>query len=319
MLRIVFMGTPAFAVASLDALFHSHHQIEAVVTTPDKPAGRGRKISESDVKKYCMQQDLPLLQPLNLKDAAFIDILKGINPDLIVVVAFRMLPRSVWSIPALGTINLHASLLPAYRGAAPINHAIIKGETETGLSTFLINDQIDTGDILMQKKISIFSDDDFGSLHDRMKEEGKVLLLDTLDRMERNEIEPLTQNQMKYKPSFAPKLTKENTRINWEDVPERICRLIRGLSPTPGAWSTIAAQDGEMYSVKIFDAEPYEDLNDHTAIIGKILSDGKSFIAVKSNGGFVKINKIQLSGRGVMQTPDFLRGYAGLISGAVLK
>lgn len=318
MLKIVFMGTPDFAVASLDAILHSGHEIAAVVTAPDKPAGRGRKMAESDIKKFCDTHDLPVLQPVNLKDAGFINIMQGLKPDLMVVVAFRMLPKSIWSIPAKGTINLHASLLPQFRGAAPINHALIKGEKETGLTTFLINENIDTGDILLQEKMTIGDDETFGMLHDRMKLVGSELLIKTLKMLDEGNFAALPQASTQGEYSPAPKLTRENTRIDWSKSSQEVNNLVRGLSPAPGAWTLLCDANGAENMLKILEtsAMPSEGKNED---IGTLETDGKTFLYVNCGTGKLKVNKLQLSGRGAMLTNEFLRGYANLLQGSTLK
>jgi len=318
MLRIVYMGTPDFAVGPLEAIFNSKHEIAAVVTAPDKPAGRGRKLTGSDVKKFADANDLPLLQPSNLKDAEFINILKGIKPDLIVVIAFRMLPKSVWSIPAKGTLNLHASLLPQYRGAAPINWALINGESESGLTTFFINETIDTGDIIMQETMEIGESENFGSLHDRMKELGKTVILKTLDIVESgsHSASPQVARNSVLKP--APKLTRENTRIHWDENANSIFNQIRGLSPFPGAWTQLVDKAGNEQLLKILEGEP-DVAESQSGGSGTIVTDKKSYIYIICSSGMLKVNKLQLSGRGVMSTAEFLRGYAGVLDDAILK
>jgi len=318
MLKIVYMGTPDFAVGPLEAVFNAGHEIAAVVTAPDKPAGRGRKLTASDVKKFADAHDLPLLQPVNLKDSAFLNILKEINPDVIVVIAFRMLPESVWRIPTKGTINLHASLLPQYRGAAPINWALINGETRTGLTTFYINETIDTGDIIMQEATEISEEDNFGTLHDRLREMGKSVILKTLDIIENGSAKAIAQNSLVSPNKPAPKLNKENTRIDWHRNANDLFNQIRGLSPFPGAWTTLVDKDGNEHLMKISDSHPHAAEN-VSQPIGAVISDGKSHIHVVCNDGMLQVNKLQLSGRSVMSTAEFLRGYAGLLEGAVLK
>ncbi|MPM10342.1 Methionyl-tRNA formyltransferase [bioreactor metagenome] len=318
MLIIVYMGTPDFAVGPLDAIYNAGYEIAAVVTAPDKPAGRGRKLTASDVKRYAESKDLPLLQPNNLKDSAFLNILKEINPDVIVVIAFRMLPESVWRIPSKGTINLHASLLPQYRGAAPINWALINGEKQTGLTTFFINENIDTGDIIMQNAVEISETDNFGSLHDRLREMGKDVILKTLEVIENGSGSAVSQSS---KPGFfkaAPKLNRENTRIDWSNSAENIYNHIRGLSPFPGAWTTLTDRNGNEQILKIADSQ-VNNTESGSGTIGTVVSDGKSYIYIKCGTGTLQVNKLQLSGRGVMSTAEFLRGYASLIEQAVLK
>lgn len=318
MMKIVYMGTPDFAVGPLEAIFNAGHEIAAVVTTPDKPAGRGRKLTSSEVKKFAEMHDLPLLQPEKLKESAFLSILNGIKPDVIVVIAFRMLPESVWRIPSKGTINLHASLLPQYRGAAPINWAIINGETQTGLSTFFINESIDTGDIIMQETTEISDTDNFGTLHDRLKEMGKSVILKTLDIVEAGSAKAISQETIPSENKPAPKLNKENTRIDWSRNSKDIFNNIRGLSPFPGAWTTLVGKDGNEQLLKVMDSSPDTSENGSQST-GTIVTDGKTFIYVVCGLGTLQVNKLQLSGRSVMSTAEFLRGYAGILDGAVLK
>ncbi|HPE99201.1 MAG TPA: methionyl-tRNA formyltransferase [Bacteroidales bacterium] len=318
MLKIVYMGTPDFAVGPLEAIFNAGHEIAAVVTAPDKPAGRGRKLTASEVKKFADAHDLPLLQPVNLKDSAFLNIIKEINPDLIVVIAFRMLPEAVWRIPSKGTINLHASLLPQYRGAAPINWALINGETQTGLTTFFINETIDTGDIIMQEAVEISENDNFGTLHDRLKEMGKSIILKTLDTVESGTAKAIAQNNIQKDSKPAPKLNKENTRIDWHQATKDIFNKIRGLSPFPGAWTMLMSENGTEQLLKISDAgSGMTETSSQSP--GTIISDGKTYIHVVCGQGMLQVNKLQLSGRSMMTTAEFLRGYAGLLNGAILK
>jgi len=318
MLKIVYMGTPDFAVGPLEAIYNAGYEIAAVVTAPDKPAGRGRKLSSSEVKKYAESKDLPLLQPANLKDAAFLNILLGIKPDVIVVIAFRMLPKSVWSIASKGTLNLHASLLPQYRGAAPINWALINGESESGLTTFFINESIDTGDIIMQEKLKIDESENFGSLHDRLKELGKTVILRTLKIIESGTQSafPQVSENMILKP--APKLTRENTRIEWKCDSLTIFNHIRGLAPHPGAWTLLIDQQGNEQILKVLESE-INMAETGSGPDGTIVTDKKTFINIICGHGMLKVNKLQLSGRGAMSTAEFLRGYASLLDGAILK
>ena len=239
-LRIVFMGTPDFAVASLDALLKHNYNIVGVITAPDKKAGRGRKTHYSDVKNFAIENNLRILQPTNLKDKDFLHELSNLNANLQIVVAFRMLPEEVWQMPEYGTVNLHGSLLPQYRGAAPINHALINGETETGVTTFFLKKMIDTGNIIMSKKIKIDINDNFESLHDKLKTIGSELIVDTVKSIEENKIDVIEQDKLfsdetKLKP--APKLDKEFCRINWNNTTDNIYNFIRGLSPYPAAYS----------------------------------------------------------------------------------
>ncbi|TVR40554.1 MAG: methionyl-tRNA formyltransferase [Cryomorphaceae bacterium] len=301
-LRIVFMGTPEFAVASLDAIYNSFHNVVGVVTAPDKPAGRGKKISQSAVKEYALQQDLPLLQPPKLKDPEFLDELKALEADLFVVVAFRMLPEAVWSMPPLGTINLHASLLPAYRGAAPINWAIINGEKITGVTTFFINQQIDTGDIIDQREVPVSEDMNAGDLHDVLKDIGSVLLVATLDKIAQKKAVRRKQlsAEASEKPPEAPKLTRDNCRIQWDRPADEVIRFIKGLSPYPGAY-TIHQTDGA--SFKILDATTGQQ----QLAPGEIAVSGKT-LEVGTGSGSIAVLSLQAPGKRRMTTREYLNG-----------
>ena len=258
-LRIVFMGTPDFAVATLRALVENNHNIVGVITAPDKPAGRGRKIRTSAVKQYALEQGLPLLQPTNLKDQTFLSELESLQPDLQIVVAFRMLPKAVWQMPALGTFNLHASLLPEYRGAAPINWAIIKGETRTGVTTFFINEDIDTGAIIRQKEVEISKSDTAGDLHDKLMTLGSLLVIETVELISEGSVVPMEQSGAEFKP--APKLNKENCRIDWTQPLESVYNQIRGLSPYPAAWTLLSTDKGQT-ECKILEASILQEEHD---------------------------------------------------------
>ncbi|MFO7791250.1 MAG: methionyl-tRNA formyltransferase [Bacteroidales bacterium] len=304
MLNIVFMGTPEFAVPSLDIL-NRNHNVAAVVTAPDKPAGRGRKTQQSAVKKYAESQQITCLQPAKLKDPEFINALKNINPDLIVVVAFRMLPEVIWKLPPKGTINLHASLLPQYRGAAPINHAIINGETKTGVTTFFINDKIDTGKILFQETVNISKSDNAGTLHDKLMEKGAKLIRQTVNAIEKNDIRPwVQQTPANIKP--APKLFKKDCRINWQNKGKDVVNLIRGLSPYPTAWSKLKLKKHTI-GMKIFDAEFF--YSEHKFKPGTIHNTNNNNMDVAVADGFVRLNKIQPENKKPMSAQAFLQGY----------
>jgi methionyl-tRNA formyltransferase len=304
MLNIVFMGTPEFAVPSLDIL-NINHNISAVVTAPDKPAGRGRKLRQSEVKKYALIHQLEVLQPPKLKDTDFVNTLKSLKPDLIVVVAFRMLPEAVWKIPPLGTINLHASLLPQYRGAAPINHAIMNGETSTGLTTFYINEDIDTGKILLQKPVKISKSDTAGALHDKLMVKGADLILKTVNDIENKSIQPREQRMdTSIKP--APKLLKQNCQINWNDTAENKNNFIRGLSPYPTSWSKLKLKD-KTIRLKIYDAE--FDLAAHQFSPGTVIQSGPGNFVVAVKDGFIKPGTIQPESKPSMSVKDFMQGY----------
>ncbi len=301
------MGTPSFAVPTLELLYNSELNIVACVTAPDKPAGRGRKIRISDVKAFCVKNQIPILQAENLKSEDFINHLKKLKIDIIVVVAFRMLPKAVWDIPKKGCINLHASLLPNYRGAAPINWAIINGESKSGISTFYINEQIDTGDILMQEEILIDKLDNFETLHDKMKDIGASLILKTIQNIDNiKAIKQLTNNK---NIKAAPKLNRQNTQINWSANSTDIVNLIRGLNPYPAAWTKMKKKNGEEINLKIFEASDYNEktiLNNY----GSFKSEEKTKLLVQCGKGVILIHKAQISGKKAMTIEEILRGYS---------
>jgi methionyl-tRNA formyltransferase len=308
-LRIIFMGTPDFAVATLGSLIMNGFSVVGVVTAPDKPAGRGRKITKSAVKEFAEFSYLPIIQPDNLKDPSFITTLKKLKPDIIIVVAFRMLPEAVWRIPSLGTINLHASLLPQYRGAAPINHAIMNGETETGITTFLIDEKIDTGNILLRETVQIFPFENAGDLHDRLMRQGARLMIKTLEGLVENNIKP--QNQSRFlKPGevlkTAPRIMSDNCTIDWNSDSVKIHNHIRGLAPYPCA-RTFLWRRTEVSSLKIYESEP-ENL-EHRFKPGHIISDTKHFIKIACRNGFIHILNLQIEGKKKMNTIEFLRGF----------
>ena len=303
-LRIVYMGTPDFAVAPLRALVEGGYNVVAVVTTPDKPSGRGLKVNESAVKRYAVEVGLPILQPVKLRDEEFVNAFRALNADLGIVIAFRMLPEIIWAAPRLGTFNLHASLLPQYRGAAPINRAIMNGETETGVTTFLLNPQIDEGAVLGQTKVAIEPTDNVGTLHDKLMNVGVDLVLDTVEKIAEGNVTPIKQADMcegELKP--APKIFKEDCHIDFSRSGEEIVNLVRGLSPYPAAWANLS----ENLSAKIFDVafEPQKV----DAECGTILSDSKSFIRVVCADGLIEIKELQLSGKKRMTTEELLRGF----------
>jgi methionyl-tRNA formyltransferase len=304
------MGTPEFAVPSLDILYKNGYEIVGVITAPDKPAGRGKKLSESAVKKFALQNGLPLLQPEKLKSPDFIQQLKNLKADLQVVVAFRMLPEIVWKMPRLGTFNLHASLLPKYRGAAPMNWAIINGETETGLTTFFLDQLIDTGEIIFNEKILINPDETLGKLHDEMMIKGADLVLKTTRAIQEGNVKLTKQDlilsgEVEIKP--APKIHKTDCKINWNNKCSEIYNLVRGLSPYPAAFSEFISPDNKKILFKIFKATIEKDNHDH--IPGTILTDKKSFLIIAANGGFINIIELQLAGKKKMYVSDFLRGF----------
>jgi methionyl-tRNA formyltransferase len=308
-LRIVFMGTPEFAVATLGSLLMNGFNVIGVVTAPDKPSGRGRKITRSAVKEFAEFSYLPIMQPENLKDQGFINDLKKLNADIFIVVAFRMLPESVWKIPAIGTINLHASLLPDYRGAAPINHAIINGENTTGVTTFFIDDKIDTGTILLREEVPIFPFENAGDLHDRLMKHGARLVIKTLADIAENNICPVLQSQLirpGITPPSAPKIHSNDCIIDWNNEPVKIHNFIRGLAPYPCARSFFK-NDSATHSFKIFESQP--EIAKHMFKPGHIISDGKHFIRVACKDGYISIVSLQLEGKTKMNTVEFLRGF----------
>tara|TARA_R110000744_G_scaffold191110_2_gene310374 strand:+ start:897 stop:1844 length:948 start_codon:yes stop_codon:yes gene_type:complete len=302
-LRIVFMGTPDFAVAILDKLVKSDCNIVGVITAPDKPAGRGRKLNESAVKVYAMEHGLNIMQPTNLKDSNFIKELKALRPELQIVVAFRMLPKAVWDLPKMGTFNLHASLLPQYRGAAPINWAIINGELETGVTTFFIDDKIDTGAILLQKKTSISEEDTAGTLHDKLMYLGADLVLETIHKLERNEMSPSKQEEDRPLRE-AHKIHKETCEIDWTLDITTIYNFIRGLSPYPTAWTYMHNGEDQLF-LKIYSAKM--DLEPHQLEVGTIAAT-KNELKVAVKGGFINLLEIQLPGKRKMNTKEVLNG-----------
>lgn len=303
-LRIVFMGTPEFAVTTLKHIIEANYNVVGVITAPDRPAGRGRKLQQSAVKEFAASKNLPILQPTNLKDPDFIKELESLKPNLQVVVAFRMLPKVVWQLPEYGTFNLHASLLPQYRGAAPINWAIINGETITGASTFFIDEKIDTGAMILQKETPIKPDESVGSLHDRLMVLGAELVVETLALIREDKVHTTIQEES-YTLNEAPKLTKENTRIDWSLSLDQIYNFIRGLNPYPAAWTLI--KNGELeLKAKLFDVEKL--LEAHSTEIGKIIQENNK-IKIAVRDGFLLVNEIQLPGKRKMKTKELLNGY----------
>ena len=308
-LKIVYMGTPDFAVEPLAILLKNGYLVKAVVTALDKPAGRGLKNNESAVKKFAISQGIPVMQPISLKEETFIHELKHINPDVIIVVAFRMLPEEVWGLPSRGTINLHASLLPQYRGAAPINWAIINGETETGVTTFFINKEIDTGHIIFSERIPIKEDENAGVLHDNLMQLGSQLILKTVRAIENNSIQAIPQSNIaNHNLKKAPKIYKETCNINWNKTCTEIYNLIRGLSPYPAAYTTLISPEGKYYIIKIFKAQ--KEICKHAKPIGTVGTDQKSLISIAVTDGYVYLQEIQLSGKKKMPTNEFLRGFS---------
>jgi methionyl-tRNA formyltransferase len=300
-LRIIFMGTPDFAVPSLDVLVQNGYEVVAVITSADKLGGRGRnQLLESPVKKYAVSKGIPVLQPLNLKAPAFLEELRSYQANLQIVVAFRMLPELVWNMPAIGTFNLHGSLLPKYRGAAPINWAIINGDKETGVTTFFLQHQIDTGNILFQEKIPIKPDETAGELHDQMMELGAQVVLKTVKSVERNDIHPAVQDETLA--SHAPKIFHETCMIDFNLSPTKLHDFVRGMNPYPAAWTML---DGLEF--KILRSSP--EIAAHSYPNGQLLSDQKSYLKYTVTGGFLNVLELQLQGRKRMGIRDFLNGY----------
>lgn len=313
-ISIVYMGTPEFAVAPLKALLLAGYSVKAVVTVEDKPAGRGQKLQMSAVKEFAIEQNLPVLQPSKLKDPSFIQQLQELNADLFVVVAFRMLPEVVWSMPRLGTLNLHGSLLPKYRGAAPINYAVINGEKETGVTTFFIKHEIDTGEVLLQHKLEIGPDETAGELHDRLMTIGADLVVQTVDGILKHTIQPIPQDLILIQPSHAPKIFKQDCKIDCSRNPVELFNLIRGLSPFPAAFLEFLKKDGTVGSLKVFKCT----ISPGEPIPGTILTDGRSFLKIGVNGGFLSLLDVQLAGKKRMKIEEFLRGFPALEIATIL-
>ena len=312
-LRIVFMGTPDFAVGILDSLLNNHYNVVGVITAADKPAGRGQKINFSAVKTYALEKGLTILQPTNLKEEAFLQDLKNLNANCQVVVAFRMLPAVVWQMPKFGTFNLHASLLPQYRGAAPINWAIINGDEKTGVTTFFIDDKIDTGAIILAKETTINATENAGQLHDRLMELGSQAVLETVKLIEEGKVSTTVQIENSALKS-ANKLNRENCKIDWTKSGEEIYNLIRGLSPYPAAWCNIKQEDQE-WNVKIYESIFHPEL--HSFKVGSILSTKKELkVAVKN--GFIEITNIQMPGKKRLTAAELLNGMSFLSSAEAL-
>ena len=308
-LRIVYMGTPDFAVESLRCLVEGGYNVVGVITMPDKPAGRGHKLQFSPVKQYALEHSLPLLQPEKLKDEAFVEALREWKADLQIVVAFRMLPEVVWNMPRLGTFNLHASLLPQYRGAAPINWAVINGDTETGITTFFLRHEIDTGEVIQQVRIPIADTDDVGIVHDKLMMLGGKLVTETVDAILNAAVKPIPQEEMAVVGELrpAPKIFKDTCRIDWNQPVKRIYDFIRGLSPYPAAWSELVQPDGETVVMKIFETEKI--IQSHQLTPGTLLTDGKTYIHVAAADGIIGIRALQLPGKKRLKTDELLRGF----------
>ncbi|MDB5195913.1 MAG: methionyl-tRNA formyltransferase [Flaviaesturariibacter sp.] len=301
-LRIVFMGTPEFAVASLHALVEAGCTIVGVITAPDKPAGRGMQLQQSAVKNYAAETGLPVLQPEKLKNPAFLEELKALKADLQIVVAFRMLPEVVWNMPRLGTINVHGSLLPQYRGAAPINWAVINGERETGVTTFKLKHEIDTGDILLQERIPIGKNETAGELHDKMKEFGAQLLVRTIKVLADGTLAETPQVGSSDDIKHAPKIFTETCRIDWNKPVTEIHNLIRGLSPFPGAFTHLGGKTFKIYQSEKEETKP-------SILVGGYTTDRKSFLKFAGADGYIHVKELQLEGKKRMHIEDFLRGY----------
>ncbi|OKL40171.1 methionyl-tRNA formyltransferase [Pontibacter flavimaris] len=301
-LRIVFMGTPDFAVPTLQALVEHKYNVVAVITAPDKPAGRGQKLNQSPVKEYAVAQGIPVLQPTNLKAEAFLEELRGYQANLQIIVAFRMLPEVVWAMPELGSFNIHASLLPQYRGAAPINWAIINGEKETGVTSFFLKHEIDTGDLIYQERVPIREEDDFGSLYKKLKYKGAELALRTVQAIEQDQVVPQPQ-ETSAETKHAPKIFKDTCEINWDQPAEQVRNFIRGLSPYPAAWARINGKTFKIYKTEELPEAGY------TSEPGTLHTDNKTFLHIQTAAGAVSILDLQMEGKKRMPVQDLLRGY----------
>lgn len=307
-LRIVYMGTPEFAVESLRCLVEGGYNVVGVITMPDKPVGRGHKIQYSPVKQYALEQGLPLLQPEKLKDEAFLEALRAWKADLQIVVAFRMLPEVVWNMPRLGTFNLHASLLPQYRGAAPINWAVINGETETGITTFFLKHEIDTGEVIQQVRVPIADTDNVGMVHDKLMMLGGKLVVETVDAILDGTVHSIPQEDMtegELRP--APKIFKDTCRIDWNRPVKKVYDFVRGLSPYPAAWTELVQPDGNKLVLKIFETEKI--MTSPGCPAGTLQTDGKTFLRIAATDGWVGIHALQLPGKKRLKTDELLRGY----------
>ena len=308
-LRIVYMGTPDFAVEPLRCLIQGGYNVVGVITMPDKPAGRGHKIQYSPVKQYALEHRLPLLQPEKLKDETFVEELRAWKADLQIVVAFRMLPEVVWNMPRLGTFNLHASLLPQYRGAAPINWAVINGDMETGITTFFLKHEIDTGEVIQQVRVPIGDTDNVGFVHDKLMMLGGRLVTETVDAILAGTVESIPQEKMVQvgELRLAPKIFKDTCRIDWNQSVKRIYDFIRGLSPYPAAWTELVQPDGAVVVLKIFETEKI--FQSHQLEPGTLLTDGKTYIRVATMDGMIEIHSLQLPGKKRLKTDELLRGF----------
>ena len=307
-IRIAYFGTPEFAASQLEAIIGAGYEVAVVVTMPDKPAGRGRKIQYSDVKMTAMEHNLPLLQPEKLKDPDFLEQLASYQANLFIVVAFRMLPALVWQMPALGTFNLHASLLPQYRGAAPINFAIINGEAETGLTTFFLNEEIDKGAVIMREKVSIRPDETAGELHDELMLLGNKVVVETIKKIESGQVSALAQDELTEGQALkpAPKISKEFCNIDWSQDCQTVYNHIRGLSPYPAAHTQLVSENGEAIDLKVFSSEI--ERCQHRLPIGSVVTDNKKHLKIALSDGYICLTNIQQSGKKAMPIDDFLRG-----------
>ncbi len=309
-LKIIYMGTPDFAVEPLKKLVENNYNIVGVVTNPDKPAGRGQKEQESAVKKYAKSKDLIILQPDKFRDEVFLNQLKELNADLQIVVAFKMLPEIVWNMPRFGTFNLHASLLPQYRGAAPLNWAIINGDNKTGVTTFFLKHKIDTGNVIFQEEIPISNNDNVGTIHDKLMYKGADLVLKTVEAILNEDYQEINQKDLiseEEEIKHAPKIFKNDCKIDWQKDLNSIYNLIRGLSPYPAAWTEISNVKNETIQLKLFATEKVESL--HNEIHGKFISDNKTYLKVAVQGGYINILELQQAGKKRMFVTDFLKGF----------
>lgn len=307
-IKIVYFGTPEFAASQLEAIIAAGYEVAAVVTMPDKPAGRGKKIQFSDVKKTALEHNLPLLQPEKLKNPDFLKELESYQANLFIVVAFRMLPEVVWKMPKYGTFNLHASLLPQYRGAAPINHAIINGETETGLTTFFLNEEIDKGAVIMREKVAIRPDENAGELHDELMLLGNKVVVETIQKIEKGEYQTQTQEELAGDTLLkdAPKIFKDFCYIKWEDDCQTAYNHIRGLSPYPAAHATICSEANESIDLKIYASEI--ECCQPSEAIGTVITDNKKHLKIALRDGYIHLTMVQQAGKKAMPIADFLRG-----------
>jgi methionyl-tRNA formyltransferase len=309
-LRIVFLGTPEFAVPSLEILLKNNYEIAGVVTAPDQPSGRGLQLTPPAIKKFALQNNLEIFQPERLRDEKFLNEIKKLNAGLQIVVAFRMMPKELWQMPPLGTFNLHASLLPQYRGAAPINRVIMDGERETGVTTFFLKHEVDTGNILFREKVLIDENETAGELHDTLKIIGGDLVLKTVKAIESNNYKEIPQSELMSKGELlktAPKIFREDCKINWNQNVEVIHNQVRGLSPYPGAFTEIVSPAGQKYLIKIFKSE--KEISSINTFPGIIETDEKTYLKIAGTNGFIKITELQLQGKKKLFTGEFLRGF----------